>query len=276
MKGFVLTIVSLLFLSLIFTMATTLHNHYLSMERSLAVPQPLSYASYSIGSAAVSLNSILGPDLSLNADNATLDMAIIDTVPMRNVSGELSDYSALLQGGLANQTHASIAANLSNVSDGSYSLLINRRYTYSNAMDGEMVFSAVSGGTNASEYEVTISVLQERMNITHFNFSASGDINLTLTYTDRNGTIIEQGTVSSSSVDRFQVIYAGGGSLEVGVGRASAHDGSLWVTAQDIVAETGIHAVLPPPSENDRVGYEYDVPMDYRIGGAEVSRRIGT
>ncbi|MCI0503679.1 hypothetical protein L0Y65_03120 [Candidatus Micrarchaeota archaeon] len=276
MRGFVLSIISLLFLAFLFTLATTLHDHYLRMERSLLLPQPLSYAAYSIGSAAVSLNSIVGPGISIDADNETLELSIADRIPMENVSEKVSEYASFLEGGLSDQTHASISANLSGVSGGSYGLHINRRYVYTNGLDGDMLFRAESGPTNASSYTIYVSVARERENVTHFNFTESGDVNVTLIYADLNGTIHEEGRVSSDSVSRFQVSYAGGGTLEVGCGRASASAGSLWMQAHNVTAETGWQAILPPPGEGDRVGYEYDAAMIYRINGASVSRRIGT
>ncbi len=274
MRGFVITLAVTGIIALLVALSSALYNSHLSMERALAEPQPLMYAAFLFDDVAGDINEIAGPGLSVNQSNASVSITVRDTVPNTDFSSELGDYETFLEGTIANQTNSVIDANLSNLTSGRCAMTINGIYEYENdPLASTMTFTS-QGGTGASQYTINITVEEERTNYTSFPFG-SGDINVTVMYTDENGTVNENGVLSSSSTNSMMVEYAGGGSLDVKLGTVSGNDGSLEVGSDSIIADVVWTAELPALPIGIRTGYEYDGTLQYTQGKISLSRRIG-
>jgi hypothetical protein len=269
MKGFVITLISIVLIATLVTFSITLHNAHLKMERALKAPQPLMYAGSMFDDVAVDINEIVGPELSIYERNDSLGIAISDSLPKENYSEDLLEYEAHLEGRIANETNSFIDVNLSSIASG---VKIAETYDYQN--DDDIYFSA-PGGTGATSYEINVTVHEHPVNISSFAFNPWGDLEIILRYDDMNGTRVESGRVFSHVLNRFEVGYGAGRNVEIEVGRISGRNGALGVDAVDTAADVSFLAWLPEADEEDMIGYAYDATMYYEQGNIIMERRIG-
>ena len=274
MRGFAITLVAVSLIAILVMLSSSLRGGYLSMERALTEPQPLIYASFMFDSVAHDINSIAGPNMIFYPRNDSFGILILDTIPARNFSSDLSAYENFLEGTIGNETHASIDVNLSMLTPENLTVTINEDYEYAHE-DGDTVRFTSSGGTGATFYGINITVTETRANLTSFSFDPGGDLNVTLVYSDLNGTIIENGTVRSNVDNTFEVNYTGGGELEIEIGNVGG-DGGLSVEAENVDAGINIFVMLPPLDSSKKMGYDYNATMDYLQGNIRISREIGT
>lgn len=277
MKGFVVTIIALSLVALLFVLSTSLRNNYLSNERSLSAPQPLIYGAFLFDSIAMDVNSLIGPVIQFNQMDNSLGIAVTDSIPKGNISSALSTYGNFLNQSVADQTHSSINANFSNLTSGVLTVYINRDYLYTNnEYAGEMEFTAPGGGgTNATSYDINVTVLKTRSSISPFNFNNSGNLNITLRFTDLNGTDIESGSVFSTSSNVFSVSFSDGSSASVSVGLNNGSSGSLVIRTANANGAASWYVLLPPLNETKKMGYQYDATLNYTQDRINIFRRIG-
>jgi hypothetical protein len=273
MRGFIITIVSISLIAILVVFSTVLHNSYLSMERVLLLPQPLTYTAFLFANVADNVHDIAGPELVQTPSNTSLRIWISDTLPNGNFSSDLSDYESFLEGELANSTNSVISANFSRLRPENMTFTINELYTYT-IEAGDMIFTA-PGGTQATEYDIVVTTDGVRDIITWFTFNSSGDMNVTITYTDLNGTEIASGTVYSNIVNRLLVTYEGGHKIEVTVGSVKGESGSLWIEPDGVNSTYRFYVDLPPINESEKKGYSYDADLDYNQGKIGKSTKIG-
>ena len=275
MRGFIVTILSVGLILLLVTLALSFRNAQLSTERALLEPLPLLYASALVDDIAFELNSIAGPGISFKEGNATMIVGIKDTLHGINHSDEISAYGAFLNGELASRTGSSITANFTNMSGGIIRVFINGDYEYSNNhVLNESVFTR-NGGTKATAYEINLTTSAARLNYTPMEFDGAGTLNVTIRYTDLNGTIIEEGAVFPDHAHLFRALHANGSILEVEVGPKNGNDGALRIQSEGISTVVSWAAVLPPINETMKLGYEYDATLRYVQGKAAKICRIG-
>lgn len=274
MRGFAITLVAVSLIALLVMLSTSLHGSYLSMERALLEPQPLIHASFLFETVAHDIHSIVGPDMIFYLGNESFGILFFDVIPSENFTADLSEYESFLEGTIANETHASIDVNVSALTPENMEVTINEDYSYIRDQNDTVLFVS-SGGTGATFYGINITVVETRANVTPFSFSPGGDLNVTLMYSDLNGTITESGTVFSDAVNVFWVNYSGGGELIIEVGKVSGSDGGFSVEAEDVDADLNLFVSLPPLDASKKMGYEYDATMDYLQGDMWISRRIG-
>ena len=274
MRGFIITLATSGIILLLVLYSNTLRDSYRGMERALAEPQSLTYGAALFDDISAEVNSIAGPSVSFAEANDSLGVQITDTLPKSNYSAQLNAYEAFIEGTLANRTRTTIDANLSNLRTGTVTMRINQDYAYSAApQGGEMSFTR-SGGTNATAYYINISVVKSRVAYVPFTFNPSGDINVTVRYTDLNGTILASGAVLSSGTDFMQVTHDVG-SVRVSFGRKSGNNGAVWTNATNVSASLSMLATLPPLNSSKRLGYSYDDTLSYQQGKVSIFRNLG-
>ena len=273
MRGFIITIVSISLIAILVVFSTVLHNSYLSMERVLLVPQPLAYPSFLFSTVAGDVHEIAGPELVQSYSNTSLRIWIADTLPNENFTSALSAYQEFLEDEVANATNSRISANFSRLRPENMSFAIDERYNYT-IESGDMIFTA-PGGTGATEYNVVVTTDGRRDTITWFGFNSSGDMNVSVTYTDLNGTVIESGTVHSDVVNKILVSYEGGHNLQVTLGNVKGEDGSLRIEPAGVNSTFRFSVRLPPINESQRKGYSYDADLDYSQGRVGKISKIG-
>ncbi|MDD5171975.1 MAG: hypothetical protein PHF60_02970 [Candidatus ainarchaeum sp.] len=270
-----ITILSVSLIMILIALSMSLRNAQLSTERALMEPLPLTYAASLLDDVAYEVNSIIGPQISLDESNDSMRVTVADSLHNYNHSGELSAYEGFLRGEVADRTASSITTNLTNLTGGVVRLFIDEYYVYTNDHDSnESVFTR-DGGTGAASYDINFTITAVRANVTYMAFNDSGTMNVTIRYTDLNGTHVEEGSIFPDQPNTLKVDYEGGSSMLVAVGPESGNDGSLRLKSTGIVAETSWTAVLPQLNETEKMGYEYDATIDYVQGNVAKRCRIG-
>ena len=275
MRGFVITILSVAIIVMLVTLSMSSRNIQASTERVLMEPLPLLYAAYLLDDVGYELNSIIGPGINLNQSNDSIKLTMTDSLHDKNHSSDILAYEEFLTGEVANTTASTIATNFTNLTDGTIKLFINEDYAYSNDHDDRMILFTRSGGTGARSYEINFTITAVRSNVTQMEFNDNGTINVTIRYTDLNGTTVEQGKVLENQANSFRVEYMDGSSMTVDVGLASANNGSLRMKADGINADVSWTAILPPIDAEKKLGYEYDATISYVQNKVSKQSRIG-
>jgi hypothetical protein len=261
--------------AILIMLAMSLRNAQLSTERALMEPLPLIYAASISDDVAYGFNSLVGPRIGFQETNSSMKVAVADTLHDYNHSAEISSYAAFLRGEVAGQTASNISADFTNITGGVMRLFIDEDYIYTNDHARNESLFTREGGTGASSYDINFTITAVRANVTHMAFNDSGTMNVTIRYTDVNGTGVEEGKVFPHQLNTFRVDYAGGGSMTVTIGPESGNDASLGMKASGIGAETAWAAVLPPLNATKRMGYAYDATISYAQGKITKSCRIG-
>ncbi|NYZ74540.1 hypothetical protein H0O00_05330 [Candidatus Micrarchaeota archaeon] len=275
MRGFVITILSVSLIMMLVMLAMSLRNAQLGTERALLEPLPLTYAAFLLDDVGYELNSLVGPRIVFKETNESMGLAVSDTLHGYNHSAEMSFYSAFLAGEVATRTASNITTNFTNMTDGVIRVFIAEDYIYSNDHTKNESLFTKSDGTGATSYDINITITAVRSNVTHMAFNDNGTLNVTIRYTDLNGTGVEEGRVFPDQPNTLRVDYEGGGSILVALGPEGGNDGSLRMEATGISAETAWAAVLPPLNATKRMGYEYDATIEYVQGKVAKSCRIG-
>jgi len=275
MRGFVITILSVTLIVILVVLAISLRNAQLSTERGLIEPLPLTYAAFLLDDVGYEFNSLIGPAIKLDERNDSTILIISDSLHDYNHSADMIRYGDFLASEVAAQTSSNISANLTNITSGTITLYIDEDYVYTNNHTiNESIFTR-DGGTGATDYSVNLTVTAVRSNITHMPFNSSGTMNVTIQYTDLNGTGIEQGSVFPNVRTTLELDYAGGGIVYVTVGPQGGNSGSLLLQARGIGADVSWSAKLPAINSSKRLGYQYDATIDYYQGAVSKHSRIG-
>jgi len=275
MRGFVITILSIAIVMMLILLAVSFRNVEVSTERALIEPLPLIYAAYLLDDIGYEFHSIIGPGMSMNQSNDSMKITIADTLHDRNHSAEILAYEEFLTGEVASRTASNISTDFTNLTSGEIKLFINEDYVYSNDHDDRALLFTRQGGTGASSYDVHFIITAVRSNVTHMAFDENGTLNVTIHYTDLNGTGVEQGKVFADQANSFKVDYADGSSMIVTAGQAAGNNGSLKMEAGGINADVSWSAVLPPIDPEKKMGYEYDATITYLQGKVSKHSRIG-
>lgn len=268
MKGFVVTIISVALATILFTLTSTLYDNFSSMQRALIVPHALTYSAFLFDDVGYDMAEITGNSIRLGQENGSLSLDVSCSVPNKNYTDELEEYENFLEGSFASRANALIDANFSNLSQGALLMEI-AGYEYENRYDsGEMFF----GGTGAGAYVINASVFKHRGNITQMN-STGGDLNISLRYTDLNGSMVQTVTIKSNESNVFRADYGAGEYIEIRAGRNRGQDGTILIITDNADADVSWSADLPEPA--GRVGYAFDATMSYSHAGISKKAKIG-
>ncbi len=274
MRGFVITLLSVSLIMILVVLALSLSDTQLSTDRALKDPLPLTYAAFLMDDAGHGLNSIVGPRMGFSETNSSMVLSVADTLSGYNYTPAIVGYGAFLSDEVAPQTASIISVNLTNMTNGVTTLSIDSDYSYSNDHNQNSSLFTRGGGTGASAYFINVTVTAVRANLTPMVFT-NGTLNVTIQYTDVNGTSVENGSVFPNQQNTLTLYYLGGGRLTITVGPQNGNSGSLMMQATGTGASTSWAAVLPPLNATDEVGYQYNATIDYVQGGVEKKCRIG-
>ncbi len=275
MRGFVITMISVSLLLVLLALALSLHNSQNATERELIEPLPLSYASFILDDAAGEFNSIVGPDMAFNETNESMSISVADTIDPYNHSSEISMYKAFLENEVADSMASNITTNFTNITGGTVKVFMDQDYIYQNDHGNSEVIFTRNGGTNASSYDISFAVYSIRQNVTHMVFNQSGTMNITIHYTDLNGTDTEEGAIFPDRYNVFEVDYANGTRFVVSAGLYNTNPGSLRMKSYGVWAENSWTVALPRLDPSIKRGYEYDATITYSQGSLDVTRRFG-
>lgn len=275
MRGFVITILSVGLIMMLVMLTMSLRNAQLGVERALMEPLPLTYASFMIDDVAYELNSLVGPSMTFEEANDSMRLVVVDSLHGHNHSSEIASYQKFLEGEVADSTASNITANFTNLTGGTMAVFINDDYVYTNDHTSNESLFTKAGGTGAASYEINLTIVGTRANITHMAFNESGTLNVTIRYSDLNGTGMEEGRVFPAQANGFRLDYEGGSSVTVAIGPQSGNSGSLRMKAAGIGADSAWAVVLPQLNATKKIGYDYDATISYVQGKVAKRCRIG-
>ncbi len=276
-KGFVLSLVAVLFVMLLVLMAATMANEYAESQRVEAAPVPNSFASASLDNVGRLTADLLLPSASVAEDDSGATVSVSDALPRQVSQAQLSGLQYYAEGELADSQHANITVNTSQVENGSLDLRIMDNFALQSTINNSpaMVFRSMANGssTNATGYNVTIYVDDYDSSITEFTNDPSGTVNATLSYSDRNGTVVDTVSLNPSAANYFFINYMSGGYADIVIGRVSQngsnYNGALSISLTNETAAYSFSARLPaqPPSESSLI--VFPVQMTYAQDGVQ-------
>jgi len=279
MKGFIFSIIAISFMLLLITLAITMSNEYWETERVSAQPQPLSYASATLESIGKLFVDVSLPGATVFSDNSSLNIRIADSVPRSGNGGQLATLKNYVEGDFADSLHADISVNTSQVDNSSLRATLADSFAYENGRNGtrEALFGTIANAssTGAKRYSLNITVNEYRRSVSAFTFTPSGDMNVTIRYTDKNGTVEASGGLNSNAANTMTIDYgtnASTGNLKIMIGRVSQgsyrYDGALWMNASNTTsADFAFAAVLPLQPSNSSSLIVLPIEMRYVQGG---------
>ena len=279
MKGFIFSIIAISFMLLLITLAITMSNEYWETERVSAQPQPLSYAAATLETVGKLFCDVSLPDAGVSSDNSSLNIRVADSVPRSGNGGQLSALKSYVEGDLADSLHADISVNTSQVDNSSLRVALADSFAYENGKNGtrEVFFGTITNAssTGATRYSLNISVNEFRRSVGAFTFIPGGDMNVTIRYTDKNGTVESSGKLNSNAPNTMTFDYGTNvstGSLEVIIGRVDRgpdrYEGALWMNASNTTSvDFAFGAALPLQPSNRSSFIVLPLEMRYVQGG---------
>ena len=231
-KGFISTIIAVSLAIILIVLWLALRQAAINFERNVTEAQPISFAGYYFDNVFEEVRGIIGPAaLSIEENNTTFRVLVSDTMSKANFSNTLNTYKNYLETNFSSRIHANVSLNTSNITDGTYELMIDRfqySFNYTNSSSNSIIFSAINGSAGITNYNVNISVSKTRLSRTAFVNNPAGDINVTLTYTDISGTVTETRTLVSNTLATSNITYTDNSTVSINVGSA-ANPGQLQI-----------------------------------------------
>lgn len=278
MKGFIFSIIAISFMLLLIFLAVTMSNEYWETERVVAKPQPLSYATATLSNIGKQFADIVLPSGSVAPRNTSVIIRITDSTPRSGIGSKLNPLKSFVEGDLADSIHADISVNISNVNNGSLQLKLLDNFVFENGMNGsrEVMFRPVTNdsSTGATEYWLNFSINEYRNTVNEFGWDAGGDVNVTVLYTDKNGTVEISGSLDPDEANTLRITYGENETeeIDVNIGRVqlngNQYDGALWMNMSNSTSATFAFAVeLPLQPSNASNLMVFPIPMNYSQGG---------
>lgn len=271
-KGFVTSLVAGGLILLLIILVSLLHNSYLESERAMKISQPIIYSKFFFNDVFFDVNKIVGPNLTINEQNATLRIRVSDTLPKANFSNDLEKYREFIENNFSSTIHANVSANFSEIEDGTLELFLLDGYLYNHSYvgDNEVLFGTTenNGKTNAIHYEINITVQRYRQSIQSFSWSPIGDMNVTITYTDKNGTVQSEGLLHSSLENTFKATLVSNDTrtIEISLGKINQREGAFWIKDSDASAVFSFLVELPLNNASVPASYQYNSILNYTQG----------
>lgn len=277
-KGFIFSIIAISFMLLLMYLAVAMANEYWETERVVARPQPLSYATSVLENIGKQFADIVLPFGTVTSGNESVRVWVADSVPRPGIGSKLNSMKAYAENDLADSLHADISVNISNVDDGSIEMKMLDGFIYDNSLNGtqEVLFRPIANtsSTGATDYWVDVSVNEYRNKVTEFGWDPGGAMNVTVRYTDKNGTVELFGPLDPDEDNTLRITYGVNETewIELKMGRiqpgTSQYDGSLFINMSNTTsASFSFAADLPlQPSDTSNL-MVFPIPMNYSQGG---------
>jgi hypothetical protein len=275
MKGFVITLISVSLIMIIVLLAITVHNEQLKARRAVIEPLPLLYSAFYFDSVAIGLNEVVGPRMVLLQSNNSTTISITDTLESENHSLELDSFETFISTEIATRTQSNISLNFTNISQGVNRVFINEDYNYTNShIDNESVFTR-KGGVPGRSYIFEYTIGAVRTNSTPMTLLDNATANITIIYTDLNGTVNHTGSINIDQSNVEIINYGENCQIRIEVGPILGNGGSYSVKSSNCEVEYSATMELDQISFEKKLGYQYDAIMNYTQGKVSKITRIG-
>jgi hypothetical protein len=271
-KGFIFSVIAISFMLLLMFLAVTMANEYWETERVVAKPQPISYSTSTLDNIGKQFCDIILPSAEINENNESLRIAISDSNPRPGITSDLNSMKTYVENNLADSIHASISANISEVNNGSIEATLANNFVYRNE-DSTVSFHPKINNTStgATNYWINISVNEIRNTVNDFSFGGSG-MNITLRYTDQNGTVETSGEVNPNAQNKFWITYGENETkrIDITLGNIApgnnTWDGSLKIDNTNASIDFSFDAELPLQNSTTQNKIVLPLPMNYTQG----------
>jgi hypothetical protein len=268
MKGFILSIAAVTLILLLVLLFTNLNDLARDIDRSLEEPRPLSHSANVVASIGYEIAKIAGPNIRIREQNNSIILLFNDSFPKSAFQSQLASYVDFVERNLSQVVHATIDINESNLTDSQLEISIMDNYLYENNYSKNTVLfgsANSSAGTDASAYIINITTVQYRFSVQPFSFG-SGDMNVTVKYSDLNGTVSENGLLQSAAQNKMIINYYYGNAssqLEITLGKTGNRTGALYVEGVNATVAFSVQATLPIQNASVPVSYKYGALINY-------------
>jgi hypothetical protein len=273
-KGFVFSLIAMSFMMLLILMAVAMANEYRENERVEAAPVPNSFAAASLDNIGGLAADLLLPSASVAAGGSGATFSVSDTLPRQIDSAGLSGLKSYAEGQFAAALHANITLNTTQVENNSLDLRVMDGFVFQSTMDNasSMVFRGLANesSTNATEYVVTLFINDYRSSVVDFNYVEDGPLNVTVRYSDRNGTDQTTGSLDPNAENHLVINYDyGEADIVIGKvpGNGTHYDGALMMDLANERAMYSFSADLPLQPANSSNLIVFPVRMAYTQDG---------
>ncbi len=267
-KGFVLTIITILLLSLLLVFSAFYSRANQRIESNALALQPVERAGFVFDDVADDLNYICGANISLERNASEMRIYFEDVLPSSASAAKFQNYKTFIEGRYADASNANITLNASNLIDGDVDFLFSNGLIYNQSYsDSAISFYNSTGSTNATSLEINLTMNRHRGSAGAWSWSPIG-VDVVLRYTDLNGTKTESGKLDDTAGNTYTLNYDGGGVVQIQFGAlGGGRTGALSIKRSGSV-DVNIHAQIKtaPLPVNESVRASYNAIMNYTQG----------
>ncbi|VVB98486.1 Uncharacterised protein [uncultured archaeon] len=270
MKGFFVSIVTLVLVFSLAAFSMQFYSGQAELDGQMVEGLPAETAGYAFDDIGSDVDALTGINFALARNSTTLNASFGGTIGMqRNLSQELTRYGTYADSYYSQWTGANATLGLSTITDGSVEVMLSNGLQYV-LENGSAVFesTAADGATNVTRYEISVNVDKFRYSEAPW-VPSGGDVVVVLRYVDRNGSIAQSGSFSSTGLNNYVIAYSPLESLTISMGAAGARKGVLTISrSTNVTAVLRINASISYANESEVRSY-YGVSLNYSQAGIE-------
>ncbi|MDO8339742.1 MAG: hypothetical protein Q7T16_03730 [Candidatus Burarchaeum sp.] len=269
-KGFFVSIVTLALALSLVSFSMGVNSVQNSLDRQMVDGLPAETAAYAFDDVGSDIDSFTGINFGLARNASQINASFGGTIGMqRNMSQEIAVYGTYAADYYARWTGANLSLDLSNLTDGAIEVSLSNglQFVLSNQ---SAVFQTVAanGATNVTRYEISVNVDRHRRLATPW-IPSGGDIQVVLRYSDRNGSITDTVSLSSTGINNYVIDYSPLDSITISVGQNGGRTGVLSISqGVNVTALVRVNASINYTNADEVQSY-YSAFMNYSQGGVE-------
>lgn len=268
-KGF---FVSLLTIALALSLAAfSMHVNSVQagLDRQLVEGLPAETAGYAFDDVRSDIDGLTGINFRLARNETHLNASFGGAIgEHRNVSEDILNYGAFAASYYSRWTGANLSLDLSNLTDGGVEVVLTNGLEFALSNTSAVFRTIGNGATNVTRYEISVSVDKYRRTTTPWT-PTGGDIQVVLRYADRNGSIVESVSLSSTGINDYVIDYSPFEVLTISVGQDGGRTGRLSISqGLNVTALVRVNASINYTSSDEVAAY-YAAYMNYSQGGVE-------
>ncbi len=268
MRAFVLTLITVSLMSLLVLTWISFQESAVRFEGNSLRPQSLAFSRIVFEAVFDELHRIAGPDFSTSPTNTTVMVFFNDTLPKPNITAELDLLDNFIEANYSRRIHANLSLDLTNLTDNSVDFILSGHYVHrTNSSTGASTveFYSLNGAqSGVTRYDINVTTLLVRQSVTSFSWDPTGDINVSLTYSDSNGSVTLTGLLRNGTTNTFSILYANNQTTNVTIGALGTKRGALLIG--DTAGTAYSLAVHLPFNMSQHLTYGYEASLNYTQG----------
>ncbi|MFH1255981.1 MAG: hypothetical protein V1494_01680 [Candidatus Diapherotrites archaeon] len=268
-KGFVLTLSAILLLSSVLLFSQFYLNKTALQNSEILEGFHSSKAAFLLDDISSDFNKLLGASVDINRGSSSLRISVKDRLSGDYNKMNVLSLQSFLQKGYAEKQAASISLDLNRLVDGQTELVFSNGIHYDFSYDQNFfLFHKPSSSTNATAYDLNVSVNAFSDYYIPWAWNPSGDLSVSFRYSDQNSlsSINYSGKVDSSIQNNFTFHYNDGTQLVVSVGAIGSSLKALRLSktfsANSSRATYSFNAFLPADNRKPFYAF-YDADLNY-------------